>query len=121
MLGVLEYPTGVVADYFGHKISHILGTFLAFISYLLFIVSTNIYWIVLVLFLVSVGRTLESRSDVAILHSISKNFKKDYATYVQIMLIGLIISGLSANFLYSINPNLVWVFSAIPLILQYTF
>lgn len=116
MLGVLEYPTGVVADYFGHKISHILGTSLVFISYLLFIVSTNIYWLVLVLFLVSVGRTLESGSDVAILHSISKNFKKDYATYVQAMLIAQIISGLSAGFLYSISPNLVWIFSAIPLI-----
>lgn len=113
MIAVLEYPTGVVGDYLGHKTSFILGIVSRMIGYILIIFVHGFYIYILVITLFSLGIALESGSDVAILHKISPDFKKDFASYKQLQLIAQMLSVFLGAVVYTLNRNLIWLVSAL--------
>lgn len=74
---LLEYPTGVIGDYFSHKLSVFLGYVLLAVA-LFFVAVVSSFWeVILFYFVYAVGGTLISGSDSALLYSLSNNFKKD--------------------------------------------
>jgi len=86
---LLEYPTGVIGDYFSHKLSVLLGTFIATIIFPLFIFSEGYPALIIFLLLGALGTSLISGSDTALIHNHSKNFKKDLS---QVKMFSLIMS-----------------------------
>lgn len=74
---IFEYPTGVIGDFFSHKLSLIIGFILFSLSMILFSFSGSIYYFGAILILTAIGSSLISGSDNALLHTASKNFKKD--------------------------------------------
>ena len=76
---LLEYPTGVIGDYYSHRLSVGLGYGILTIGYASFFFVGGFWYYLALLMLVAVGQALISGSDTALMHSISKDFKKDYA------------------------------------------
>lgn len=73
----LEFPTGVIGDHFSHKLAVVLGQFIGGAA-LIAIAFTSGFWLYAILLIAAaLGITLVSGSDTALLHAISKNFKKD--------------------------------------------
>jgi len=84
---VFEYPTGVIGDYYSHKLSVFLGLFgIGITFFLLSFQGSFNYYLILVL-LTALAFSLFSGSDVALLNSVSSNFKKDFADTKSISLI----------------------------------
>ena len=77
-LGILfEYPTGVIGDYYSHKLSVFLGYVICVIG-LVWLLFAGGYWGVFIFyFLYALGASLIMGSDWALLHSVSDNFKND--------------------------------------------
>jgi MFS family permease len=96
---VLEYPTGIIGDYFSHRISVILGYFLTGIA--LFLLSTQATFSIYVIYIsiYSLGLSLISGSDVALLHSLSKKFTKDISHINAISLLIAVISIVLGSFI----------------------
>lgn len=74
---VFEYPTGVIGDFFSHKLSLVFGFISISLSMILFSFSGSIYYFGFILILTATGTSLISGSDNALLHKASTNFKKD--------------------------------------------
>jgi MFS family permease len=92
---LLEYPTGVIGDYFSHKTSVMLGSLIGALMIFLFTFpGSYYYYLILIPILGSLSITLISGSDTALLHSVSKDFKKDLA---QISPIALCLSAASIS------------------------
>lgn len=91
---ILEYPTGVIGDYFSHRISVFWGCFGLALAYLLMSLPGTLWFYVFALFILAIGQTLVSGSDTALLHDVSKDFKKDYS---QIKSYGIIVSFLAIS------------------------
>jgi MFS family permease len=118
---ILEYPTGVIGDVFGHKLSVQIGYLLGGISFLILGSSTNIpyEWTYIILLIFAAGSAFISGSDVALLHSISKDFKKDmswsnqFAGWFQSA--GLVIGGLLAV----INLQIPFILTGIAFLISF--
>lgn len=100
----MEYPTGVIGDVFGHKLSVLIGVLLVAISLLILgspigIPYTHIYWY---LFLFATGSAFISGSDISLLYNVSDDFKKDIATSNQIgnyvQFVGMVLGGFIAAY-----------------------
>ena len=76
---ILEFPTGVIADKFSHKKSVIIGSSISILSQLAFSVPADFYFYLGAFIVASLGATMKSGSDIAVLHKISNNFEKDLA------------------------------------------
>lgn len=100
---ILEYPTGVVADYFGHKISLSIGHLIQGIGILFMAVQGPIYQYYFTILIMGIGGALSSGSDIALLKSISKSFKRDLANYEITSHISLIISALLSGLVVKIS------------------
>ncbi len=79
----LEYPTGVIGDVFGHKLSVSIGFIIMTIAYFLYgsVGQIDVVTMYGILTLSALGITMISGSDIALLHSVSKDFKNDLADY----------------------------------------
>lgn len=86
---ILEYPTGVIGDYYSHRMSVFWGYLILALSYILLSFSGGIIFYGATLFLLALGGSLVSGSDNALLHTTSKDFKRDYS---QIKSYGVIIT-----------------------------
>ena len=86
---IFEYPTGVIGDFFSHKISLLLGFGLLTLSLILISFSGSVYYYGLILVLSALGSSLISGSDTALLHTASVDFKKDLS---QVKFYSLLIS-----------------------------
>ncbi len=118
---VLEYPTGVIGDYFSHRTSVLLGNIVVTFAFALLAISGGFSFYILTFFLFALGIALTSGSDTALLHSVSKDFRKDLAqttpyalilSTVNIALGGLVASWnlqypLYLSFLYTIPTFLL--------------
>ncbi len=99
---LLEYPTGVIGDVFGHKLSVLLGYFIASISFFILgsFLDIPYHMMYLYVFIFALGGAFTSGSDVALLHSVSKDFKNDMAQMSKLSgtfaSVGLIIGGFIA-------------------------
>ena len=77
---LLEYPTGVIGDYFSHKLSVISGyLLLSFGMFYLTVFSYSVWGVTFFYLIYASGASLISGSNTALLHTVSKNFKKDLA------------------------------------------
>lgn len=74
---LLEYPTGVIGDYFSHKISVFWGYIIVAFSLLFLTFAVHLWQIIAFHLAYALGAALMSGSDRALLHSVSKNFKHD--------------------------------------------
>ncbi len=80
LMVLLEYPTGVIGDYFSHKLSVIGGyLLLAFGMFYLTVFSQSVFEVVLFYLIYALGGSLVSGSNTALLHTVSQDFKKDLA------------------------------------------
>ncbi|MCK4636158.1 MAG: MFS transporter [Candidatus Moranbacteria bacterium] len=86
---ILEFPTGVIGDYFSHKLSIILGYFSLILSMIVLLSITSFWQLMIFGILAALGAALISGSNTALLHSVSKDFKKDS---VQLSIFSTIIS-----------------------------
>jgi MFS family permease len=91
---LLEYPTGVIGDYYSHRISVFSGYLILAMSYILLSFSGSILFYGLTLFLLALGGSLVSGSDNALLHTVSKDFKKDFA---QVKSYGIVVTFLAVS------------------------
>jgi MFS family permease len=103
---ILEYPTGVIGDYFSHKLSISLGFLISGIALFLsvFTLPTIVYYFLL--FLLALGISLISGSDEALLYKLSKDFKKDWASLNSVVMVYALITIVLGGFLGSINLNI---------------
>lgn len=109
---ILEYPTGVIGDYFSHKLSVSLGFLISGIGLFLplFMLPTIVYYFAL--FLLALGISLISGSDEALLYKLSSNFKKDLVNITSITMVFGLITIILGGFLGSININFPIVLDA---------
>ena len=119
MIVVLEYPTGVIGDQYSHKfsvLSGLLSTALGFFllsmdgSYLFFLFSSSF---------VALGLSLISGSDTALLHSVSMDFKKDYAKFNYQALLWTIFSTAVGSVLASIYMPLPYLITGIMFVISF--
>jgi MFS family permease len=92
---LLEYPTGVVGDYYSHRVSMILGYIMTALALFLTTMSGNIFYYIVVMVILAVGTSLKTGSDYALMSHYSQDMKKDWAdmTFL-LMLWGAIASAL---------------------------
>ncbi len=74
---LLEFPTGVIGDYFSHRISVMLGHFILGIAFIALALGGGFNYYLAILLFAALGIALSSGSDTALLHSLSKDFKQD--------------------------------------------
>ncbi len=102
---LLEYPTGVIGDYFSHKTSITIGYLIAALSLLISTIQMPIVFYYIFIFILAIGVTLVSGSNTALLHKLSTDFKKDSSSLKSISLIWSLIAislgGVVGN--YNIN------------------
>ena len=91
---LLEYPTGVIGDYYSHRLSVFWGYIILAISYVLLSFSGGILFYGVTLFLLALGGSLVSGSDNALLYTASNNFKKDFS---QVKTYGIIITFIAVS------------------------
>ncbi len=103
---LLEYPTGVIGDYFSHKFSVISGyLLLALGMFYLTIFSQSFLGVASFYLIYALGASLISGSSTALLHTVSKNFRKDL---VQVKFYSVLITAFGFAFgawLGSFNLN----------------
>ncbi|AZR72823.1 hypothetical protein BBF96_05095 [Anoxybacter fermentans] len=106
---IFEVPTGAVADKYGRKVSLVLGALLWAVSLFMYIIGTRFFIFILAEIIFSLGATLKSGADTAMIYDSLKvmgkvkEFQKieghaqSFALYAQA--IGSVIAG----FIYEIN------------------
>lgn len=108
---LFEYPTGVVGDYFSHKISVLLGYFVSATALLLASFDLNITYYIAILALLAFGTSLCSGSDTALLHKVSTDFKKDFASIKTYIMLWVVTTVSLGGFLGKISLVLTIYFS----------
>jgi len=73
----LEYPTGVIGDYFSHKLSVILGHFLCALALVWLLYATGYIELVAFYFLYALGGAFLSGSDNALLYKHTNKFERE--------------------------------------------
>jgi len=106
---ILEYPTGVIGDYYSHKISVILGLFFVGVGMCMLSLPGGMMYYFASSAFVSLGLSLLSGSDTALLHSISNNFKHDYAHINSLSLVWVVISTALGSILAGISMPLPYI------------
>lgn len=109
---VLEYPTGIIGDYFSHKASVQFGYIINGIVMLLslFLFPKYVYFILL--FVQAIAVTLVSGSDIALLHKNSANFKKDLSDIKFATILALLIGTILGGFIGAYNLNIPIILTA---------
>lgn len=109
-----EFPTGLIGDYYSHKVSIVIGIFLTIISIILFIFQFPLLGYFAILGIMGIGTSLVQGSDIALLKSISPHFKKDYSYMGSISDFLIFIASITGGFLVSLDIRLPWVIQIIP-------
>ncbi|HIP49290.1 MAG TPA: MFS transporter [Lutibacter sp.] len=110
---ILEFPTGVIADKFSHKKSVIIGSSISILSQLAFSVPADFYFYLGAFIVASLGATMKSGSDIAVLHKISNNFEKDLARIKTINFIWIFFTTLVGGWLYTIDIRIPYTLTAL--------
>ncbi len=116
-----EYPTGIIADTFSHKKSVILGSFFSAIIALLKSIPSGFYFYTTLFVLSAISFAMKSGSDTAILHRISKDFKKDLAHINAVTLVWNVVSVIIGATAYKIHISLPYILSAITMFISIFF
>jgi len=114
---VLEFPTGVIGDYFSHRISVMIGQFIIGVAFIALALNGGFFYYLAVLLFAALGIALASGSDTALLHSLSKDFKHDqsqiriFTTLVAV--IATTVGSIIASFSFAIPFILTGIFNLI--------
>lgn len=126
---IFEFPTGVIGDYFGHKISMMIGNVISCCALIVMMLNGPAYVYYTAIILRALGSAFYTGSDVALLKKVSTDFKKDYSTYKSRSDFIFVVISFLGTFLFKINPLLPMAITAVaPLIsvfllskVQYTY
>jgi MFS family permease len=103
---VFEFPTGIIGDKFGHKISILLGAISTICGLFLLAFNPSIKWLYYIAMLITaLGNSLVSGSDMALLSTTSADFKKANAKYGIYSLVLQIIVISSGSIFYKFFPE----------------
>lgn len=114
---LFEVPTGAIADKIGRKFSMCLGAIFWVISLLVYILGTNFFIFMIAEVIFSIGATLKSGADTALIYDSlkSKNnehrFQKIEGTARSLSLCAQAIGSIIASYIYEININLPMIVS----------
>lgn len=99
---IFEFPTGVIGDRYSHKTSIILGSLITCCGLLILSLPLPHFILGASLIIGGFGNSLVSGSDIALLHTISLNFDKDYKTNrilgLGTMIVGIMLGGIMYSF-----------------------
>jgi len=112
---LLEYPTGVIGDYFSHKTSATLGYLILGLADFLVAIKTNDYSLFLTfLIITALGMTMVSGSDAAYRYNLlGDQFKKEYPKIKMVGTFATLLGIISGPFLYNISPILPFIVNGI--------
>ncbi len=116
---ILEYPTGVIGDHFSHKLSVQLGYLIVAIATLLSLLYIPKFYYFLIVILQALGLSLASGSDIAFLHSVSSDFKKDVADVKAFGLVALLAGTVVGGFVGKFSTDIPIILTAITSILGF--
>jgi MFS family permease len=116
---LLEYPTGVIGDYFSHKISLYIGYLLVGLSFLFLGLNGNNLFYGVILFFAALGVSLVSGSDEAVLLNISDDYDNDYRIIKTFSTIYALVSIILGGVMYKVNPSLPFYFSALSFFISF--
>ncbi|GEM_PF-2304598 len=111
---VFEFPTGVIGDVYGHKTAVVLSDILGTVAMLLLALPLPHIYYYGVITLLAIASSLISGSDIALLKSISTDFKRDLSRLKAQESIFLFMALSLAGFIGKINlvlPLLLTAFS----------
>ncbi|KAF2955810.1 MULTISPECIES: MFS transporter [Marinitoga] len=94
---LFEIPTGIFADYYGHKNSILLGFLFSIFSTILFITSNSLFYLILIFFLEGISNALLSGSSTAWLLETFTNSTKEYDDFFRKTNIWSLISKISGS------------------------
>jgi MFS family permease len=109
---VLEYPTGVISDYFSPRTSLICGYFAMAVSFFLQTFHGSFFYYCFLLFIAAIGFTLTTGSDTALLHSVSKNFKHDFSQVKMYSIAMTVLSSIVGGLTIGVNLRLSLYFTS---------
>jgi MFS family permease len=107
---LLEIPTGVVADRFGHRLSVILGSLSFAAALAVFVVAHDFKTLLVSWLLWSLAAALRSGADEAFLYEslraggLEREYRKHYGRAQTIALLSTAVGSLAAGFLYVKSP-----------------
>jgi MFS family permease len=116
---LFEYPTGVVGDYFSHKLSVALGYFISMLAMFLSTMRGGSIFYYGVLALLALGVSLVSGSDTALLHKVSTDFKKDASSLKSISMFWVLATIAIGGFLGKYSLILPIYFTAATYLLAF--
>jgi len=116
---ILEIPTGAVGDYFGKRLSLIVGSLCAFVGFTAYSMSAVFWQFLIAEIVIAIGFALMSGSDSAILHSSLKSLNKEYL-YKKIegkagalQLTGILLGSFLGGYIASSSLRLTMIASAL--------
>ncbi|MBD3329679.1 MFS transporter [Candidatus Dojkabacteria bacterium] len=96
---VFEYPTGVIGDYFSHKISVFIGYLVIGAAFLMLALPGSLLYYAVSLVVLALGMSLVTGSITALLFKNSNNFRRDSSNVRAIGLIWGVIAGMIGTYL----------------------
>ena len=103
---ITEFPTGVIGDYYSHRLSVILGIAISIICSILFILNLPLIGYYVILGFSALGVSLIQGSDLALLKTIPPNFKKEYALMGSVSDFVVFLAALASGFIVMIDIRL---------------
>lgn len=116
----LEYPTGVIGDYFSHHLSLKVGYFLISAAFMLLGFQATTLYYGIILFIAALGVSLVSGSDDAVLISVSEDFDNDFREIKTIATVFSIIAIALGGIFYKIYPSLPFFASSASFFFSFT-
>ena len=104
---LLEFPTGVIGDYFGHKTSCLIGQACFGISFIILVFSRNFWMFVVAVSIRALGSALKSGSYEAFVSHVSQDFKKDFANIGAFESIVLFVVAISTGLLQGLGMEVL--------------
>jgi len=105
---IFEFPTGIIGDYFSHKLSVIAGYTLVGLALIFLSLEGTYTFCVFAMILGALGISLTSGSDIALLHKTSDNFPKDLtkmkSTNIILSLISTSLGGVIGKYFNLVTP-----------------
>jgi MFS family permease len=111
---ITEFPTGVIGDYYSHRFSVILGIVISIICSAFFVLDLPLIGYYIILGFSALGVSLVQGSDLALLKSISPNFKIEFALMGSVSDFVIFLAALASGFIVMIDIRLPWIMNIFP-------
>ncbi|MBD3313481.1 MFS transporter [Candidatus Woesearchaeota archaeon] len=120
---VFEIPTGAIADIFGRKKTLIIGHMLALLSFVFLYIGGSMLVFILFAVLNSLGRSLGSGTESALIYDTLKSenkeeyYKKIIGTYHALWPFGAVVGSLVGGYIATFSLSLTVLLTFIPMVL----